>query len=391
MRKNSFFAALAMLCLSTTSLAQQFNFDASYTDLYKAGDANVHTYRIPAIIQSKDGTILAFAEARQGTASDTGDINMVVRRSKDGGKTWGDIITIWDDGKNVCGNPAPVVDQRTGRIVLLMTWNKGSDHEPDIFNRTSEDTRRVYMTYSDDDGLSWATPVEITQTAKLSEWTWYATGPCHGIQLQKGPHKGRLVISGNHGFDKPNGQCNGNSSHLIISDDGGKTWRLGAGEDNELEKGNESTVAQLKNGDLMLNMRNAYVDNYQAQGSARRVAISHDAGESFAAADIYHDRMLLEPICQGSLLNYTPKGKLTDVLLFSNPASTVRRNMTVKKSQDSGQSWSVVFQDSHSHAAYSDLVSLQNGDVALLYETGKKNAYEAIRFVVIPKERIQQK
>lgn len=383
MRKIHYLAASLLWACTSFVSAQNFNKEVAFVDLFKAGENQIDTYRIPAIVQAKDGTILAFAEARNASLSDTGNIDLVLKRSTDGGLTWSETIVVWDDGPNVCGNPAPVVDQTTGRVVLLMTWNKGSDHEPNIFNHTSEDTRRVFVTYSDDHGLTWNQPKEITATAKKNEWTWYATGPCHGIQLQKGKHKGRLVVSANHGYDRE-GQHNGNSSHILYSDDGGTTWQLGGGSENELYKGNESTVVELANGDVMLNMRNAYVESHEKNGYARRVAISHDSGVTFNPTDIYHDHMLIEPICQASLLNYTHKGKLSNTLLFSNPFSIHRRNMTVKKSTDSGKSWSIVFQDGHNHAAYSDMVTLSNGDVGLLYETGTKNAYDKIRFVRIP-------
>lgn len=387
MKHKFVLAIVTLLGYSHLVSAQHFNINVPYVDVYEAGENQIDTYRIPAIVQTNNGTILAFAEARNASSSDTGNIDMVVKRSTDGGKTWSESILVWDNGNNVCGNPAPIVDRQTGRVILLMTWNKGSDHEPNIFNHTSEDTRRVYVTYSDDHGLTWSTPQDITLSTKHNEWTWYATGPCHGIQLQKGKHKGRLIVSANHGYDLE-GQCNGNSSHLLFSDDGGATWAIGGGSQNELYKGNESTVTELKNGDLMLNMRNAYTEFHAKSGYARRVAISHDSGASFASSDIYHDHMLIEPICQASILNYMPKGKLTDTLLFSNPFSINRRNMTIKKSTNSGKSWSVVFQDGHSHAAYSDMVNLSNGDVGLLYETGSEHAYDKIRFVIIPAKYI---
>ncbi|MBT3202184.1 MAG: exo-alpha-sialidase, partial [Phycisphaerales bacterium] len=99
---------------------------ADQSDIFVSGKEGYRTYRIPAIVVSNKGTVLAFCEGR--TAGDTGDINMVLKRSTDGGKTFGPMQVIWDDAKNTCGNCCPVVDRKTGTIHLLMTWNLGTDH-----------------------------------------------------------------------------------------------------------------------------------------------------------------------------------------------------------------------------------------------------------------------
>ena len=169
MSKRGFFTLLALLSLGVGASAAEVT---ERVDLFSAGDGGVHTYRIPAIVQTQGGVLLAFAEARHNSRSDTGDIDLVVRRSTDGGRTWGETITVWDDGGNVCGNPCPVVDRRTGRVLLLSTWNNGKDPEKDIHARTSIDTRRVFLLYSDDEGLTWSAPREITASAKKKAWTW---------------------------------------------------------------------------------------------------------------------------------------------------------------------------------------------------------------------------
>ena len=161
-------AIVRTLCAMSLSAGLAFTAQAQDGDvvLFKKGDYNYHTFRIPALTQTKSGAILAFAEARKNSGSDTGDIDMVLKRSTDGGKTWSEMITVWDDAENVCGNPSPVVDERTGRIILAMTWNNGKDPEKNIHAKTSIDTRRVYVAYSDDDGLTWSEPREITAEAK---------------------------------------------------------------------------------------------------------------------------------------------------------------------------------------------------------------------------------
>ena len=172
---------------------------ADFDYVFQKGMAGYECFRIPAIVKAKNGDLVAFAEARKSSCSDTGDIDLVMRRSSDGGKSWSALSVLWDDGNNVCGNPAPVVERKSGTIFLLLTWNLGSDHERDIIALKSEDTRRVYVTKSTDHGLSWERPKEITSTTKLENWTWYATGPVHGIQLQHNKKlKGRLVIPCDH-------------------------------------------------------------------------------------------------------------------------------------------------------------------------------------------------
>ena len=163
-------------------------------DLFESGTQGYHTFRIPSLIPTPTGTVLAFCEGRKNARGDTGDIDMLLRRSDDGGQTFAPFELVWDDGPNTCGNPCPVIDARTGAISLLMTHNLGHDHEPEIIDQTSEGTRTVWLTRSEDDGRTWSPPVEITSAAKQPNWTWYATGPGAGIQLATG----RLVIPCDH-------------------------------------------------------------------------------------------------------------------------------------------------------------------------------------------------
>jgi len=222
------------------------------TDVFVSGTDGYHTYRIPSLIITKKGTLLAFCEGRKKSRSDSGDIDLLLKRSEDAGKTWSKQYVVWDDNANTCGNPCPVVDQQTGTIFLLMTWNRGDDREEAIKKGTSKDTRRVRVSQSDDDGATWSKPLEITDTAKRPEWRWYATGPGVGIQLQKGPWKGRLVIPCDHSIVSPD-DPDGYNSHVIISDDHGKTWTI-AGIISP--KVNECQVVELADGTLMINMRN---------------------------------------------------------------------------------------------------------------------------------------
>jgi len=338
------------------------------TNVFISGQDGYHTYRIPALIVTKRGTLLAFAEGRKNNSSDTGDIDMQLKRSADNGATWSAAQVVWDDAANVCGNPCPVVDRDTGTIWLLMTRNRGDDREKDIIAQKSKDTRRVFITHSRDDGVSWAKPVEITASTKKTNWTWYATGPGAGIQIERGPNKGRLVIPCDHIETGSNRYY----SHIIYSDDHGATWKLGGSTPQD--KVNECEVVELTGNRLLLNMR-----NYDKAQRARQQAISADGGMTWT--DQRHVPELIEPICQASIRRYSwPGDGRKSVILFSNPASAKRNTMTVRASFDDGRTWPVSRLIDPRSSAYSSLAVLPDHTIALFYEAGDQRSYETIVF-----------
>lgn len=349
----------------------------SLTYLFRSKTMGYNTFRIPAIITTMKGTLLAFAEGRKNGSSDTGDIDLVMKRSEDSGKTWSELKIIWDNGENVCGNPAPVQDKTTGTIYLLSTWNLGTDREPDIIIETSKDTRRIFVLVSSDDGRTWSDPREITASVKKSNWTWYATGPCHGIQIGKGKYANRLIIPCDHIESVTNKYY----SHVIYSDDHGKTWELGG--TTPQDQVNECTVAEISGGKLMLNMR-----NYDRALKSRKVTISVDGGLNWN--NIYSDTTLIEPICQASLFTFYPSKRQPVKLLFLNPADkNSRKNLTLKVSSDEGRSWSFSKVLHAGPAAYSDLTRLPGGDIGCLYEAGYKTPYEGIVFRRVPMKELR--
>ena len=334
--------------------------------IFKSGSEGYNTFRIPSIITTDSGVVLAFAEGRKNSSSDSGDIDLVLKRSTDGGKTWGDLIVIRDDSTNVCGNPSPVIDRKTGKIFLLSTWNRGDDTESEIINMTSVDTRRVYVMNSIDEGLSWSKPIEITDKVKKPNWTWYATGPVHGIQIREGSKKGRMIIPCDH----IEANTKKYYSHIIYSDDGGSSWNIGG--TTPQDQVNECSVAEIGKGKLILNMR-----NYDRTQMNRKISISNDYGESWG--DIYDDKALVEPICQASILRYSFKGYGRNDLLFINPADKNKRlNMTLRLSNDLGRTWKGEFLLHEGPSAYSDITKLRNGNVGCLFEAGKNSPYEGI-------------
>lgn len=317
-------------------------------DVFESGKDGYHTYRIPALVVTEKGTLLAFCEGRKTSRADHGDVDLMLRRSEDNGKTWQRMQLVHEEGdtaKITIGNPCPVVDRTTGTIWLP-------------FNRDNDD---VFVTFSNDDGLTWAEPRKITSEVKPSDWNWYATGPGNGIQIRAGKYKGRLVIPCDHRVKSRDGWEKAGRSHVIYSDDHGKTWKLGGVTDWSM---NECAVVELSDGRLMLNMRNYRGNN------RRGVAISNDGGESWS--EVRDDPALIEPVCQASLIRL-PKGEL----VFSNPASKKRERLTVRFSTDQGQTWPTSRLLYEGSAAYSSLAALPDGKIGILFE---RDSYKTITF-----------
>jgi len=340
--------------------------------LWKKGTGKYNNYRIPSLIVTIKGSVLAICEGRE--AGDSGDIDLLLKRSEDNGKTWSNEQVIWSDGSNTCGNPCPVVDEETGRIWLWTTWNNGQDKETEIVHRTSISPRIPYLCYSDDDGLVWSTPVDMSEICRDTSWGWYATGPGIGIQIKNGRYRGRLVIPANHSYNDPEGNLRdgpyGTGAHVIYSDDHGKTWKVG----QSITPGcNESQVTELSDGSLLMNMR-SYNDQY-----CRAISLSLDGGATWSP--VKHDLQLVESKCQASILNFgNYKGE--NVHLFSNPAVPVgRTHMTIKTSFNDCREWSNAKLIYSGPSAYSCLTKLPGGRIGLLFETGIKKRYEKIVFV----------
>ena len=331
--------------------------------VYSSGKDGYHTYRIPSIIKTHYGELLAFCEGRKENHNDSGFIEIMVKKSYDSGKTWTQQDIIASDGKNTFGNCNPVVDSKTGRIHIVCNFNLAGVHEEEI--RRGEGVRECYHLYSDDNGITWSIPRNITQQVKKTDWTWHAIGPCHGIQTKSG----RFVFGGNHAnlsvattSDNYDG-----FSFSIYSDDNCKTFNI---SDDIAPETNECSVAELSDGRLYMNMRTQ-------QYFHRFSAYSEDQGETWV--DFEPDEELTDPKCQGVALCLRESGEL----IFCNAYSLNRSNLTVRISHDLGRTWQESIVIHEGPAAYSDLVQIDDVTIGCLYEFGSENPYENIGFALI--------
>ncbi|MFG3723501.1 exo-alpha-sialidase [Streptomyces massasporeus] len=346
--------------------------------LFKASqDPGYACFRIPAIVRTTSGTLLAFAEGRVLNCGDAADIDIVVKRSTDGGRTWGPLQVVTEGAGDTHGNPAPIVDRGTGRILLAETYNTG---RTDAGNCAVPCDRTPHLQYSDDDGRTWSEPRDLSDEILPEHWnSWYATGPVHGIQLTRGKHAGRLVFGVN--TETWNGsRVSANHAALVVSDDGGDSWRVGAtdtwpiGQDGVFrQKPSEVTLTERADGALLVSGR----EQDGTDLGHRSQTVSTDGGDSFATP--FRDLPdLYTPQVQGATL------RLGDRMLLSAPADPDRRRtMMVRSSYDGGRTWESVDRGTvvtTDWSGYSDMAAVGGGAVGLLYEGGAVDARDEIRF-----------
>jgi len=352
-------------------------------DVFPANTNGIARYRIPGIVVTPKGTVLAYSEARRNSSSDWGEIEIHLRRSTDGGKTWEAGKHIAHHGTRMEGNPhkkkdggekeqtvnnpVAIVDRDTGAIEFLYCINYA----------------RCYAMRSTDDGLTWSTPVDVTATfepfRKHYDWKVIATGPGHGIQLKSG----RLVVPiwlayGKEGDHAPS------AAATIYSDDHGKTWIAGdlaVPNEGEFGNPNETMLAELSDGRVMLVTRSVSKPN-------RKIITLSPNGAKGWSKPAFHDQ-LWEPICMASI---TAHPSQPGTLVYSNPHTLKlnadgketpagrgkRENLSIKLSRDDGKTWPVSKTLDAGPSAYSDLAVLTDGTVLCLWET--KNDIQCARF-----------
>ena len=372
-------ALLSVVPLFCLSLPAAPHFERQ--NLFEEKTAGFVSYRIPGLVVTAKGTVLAYCEARKNSGADWGEIEIHLRRSTDGGRTFSPATQIAHRGPRLARHPVALAhksgrpDEQTVNNPVAIAARDGTVH----FVYCVEYQRAFYLR-SSDDGLTWSAPVEITAafTPLRPAWDWktIATGPGHGIELRTG----RLVVPiwAALARSSPHGE---GVAATLYSDDAGRTWHAGAiavPNDATTPGPSECIVAELSDGRVLLHARTRAAPN-------RKVVVTSPDGATawskpaFAAA-------LLEPVCMSSLLAYpqSPDGRTR--LLFSNPDTVdpepnrpaakpgdrrARRNLTVKLSLDDGATWPIARTIEPGPSAYSDLAVLPDGTILCLFESGR--------------------
>ena len=358
--------------------------------VFISGTDGHKSYRIPAMVALPNGDILAFAEGRVHGSGDFGDINIVMKRSTDKGRTWGPLQQVAEFDTLQCGNPAPVIDLTDpqypgGRIFLF--YNTGNNHEGEV--RKGNGYKQVWYKTSSDGGHTWSDPVDITLQVHRprrpqvnpaynfsEDWRTYANTPGHAMQFQTGNYRGRIYVAANHSAGDPQKQAMDYDAHGFYTDDHGKTFHLGSSL--HFPGSNESMAAEISGGRLMINSR-----NQKGDVRARIIGISNDGGQTWDTT--YFDRNLPDPVCQGSIMNIGyKKGK--SMLAFCNAADEKNRNnLTLRISYDDGKTWkkNILLYNNpgkRDAAAYSDIVMAGKNEIGVLYE---KDGYSQIVFTSV--------
>lgn len=345
------------------SLAALFAADLTQVELWKQGDGGVHTYRIPALIETKNGTLLAVADARHDSSKDLpARISLVMRRSKDRGRTWSPQVTIHKVEQGGAGDASLLLDKRTGRVWCFFAYGPPGIGFPTTKPgaTTGPTTLQWHAIHSDDDGLTWSAPTDLTPQVK--DPAWHGFFPTSGMHIETS--KGRFIVP----LVIREADAKSVVARNAYSDDRGQTWKLapsfGPGTD-------ESHAVEWVDGTIVQNMRS---------GPRRAVARSTDGGSTFSATT--HDDALIDPVCNAGIARYVHKNR--KFLIFTNAASSKRERLTVKLSADGGLTWPYERVLHAGPAAYSTVLMLRDGTVGVLYERGEKFAAEKITFARFP-------
>ncbi len=355
--------------------------EPEFSDVFIAGRDGYKSVRIPSVVTTKAGVVLAFAEGRAANADQAAN-DLILRRSTDGGRTRGATQLVADDGDNSLNNPCAVIVRETGRVyVMFQSYPAGASErsgqiEPGL---DGPNIVRNLLVWSDDDGLAWSPALDVTKTTKRpAHVTTVASGPGIGVQLAHGDHAGRLVIPFNEG---PFGLW---SVFAVFSDDRGKTWSIGepapGGFLLDNKGGGTSTVNEVQmfersDGSLLLNSRK------WAGRALRKKAVSRDGGGTWTT--IADDEALRDPGCQASIFRYTDaQSGGRSRILFSGPDSAKRENGTVRLSYDDGQTWPVKKVLHAGSFGYSVLTALPDGTIGCLFESENASRIVFARFTL---------
>ncbi len=356
--------ALALLLLASKfALAQQPQ-PLLYTVPFKAKADGYPRYRIPALWYAPKKPLLAFCEGRHTAGQLTGDIDIVLKRSHDLGQTWEPLQVVADLGTDTCGNPCIVQDASNGWLWLAFTKSRGEDHEADIVAGKVPGTT-VWITHSEDDGTTWAAPLEISARARKPTWGWYGTGPGLGLYLHS-TKSDRILFPSYHT------EGGVYRTHSLFSDDHGKTWQLGA---DAADHTSEPQVIEWDSHTLLMNAR-----TISGHGEQRTFVVSKDRGETWKPAEGIAP--LVENNCQGCTYRCFRSGSNGEFdWIFTTPISPSRVGVHGWISEDAGKSWPHAQMLWSGPSAYTAMTRLQGGLVGMLLECGEKATYEQIAFM----------
>ncbi len=348
--------------------------------LRAAGQDHCHTYRIPGLVTTNTGTLIAVYDARYHNSKDLQeDVDIAMSRSTDGGQHWEAMKVIMDMGEwggrpqnlNGVGDPSILYDPNRHTLWVAALWLSGSQPDKALWWESQpgmepHETGQFMLVKSTDDGLSWSQPINITGQIKDPAWQLLLAGPGRGITLEDGTLVFPAQFKSDLGVQAIDGGKYTCQSTIVFSRDGGLSWTIGKGAKPNTT---EAQVVQLEDGALMLNMRDDLNRRQKGNDNGRAIAISRDMGNSWALHPS-SNHALIEPNCMASLINV--KSDKGSFLLFSNPADVFeRRNMTVKASFDEGLSWPEEHQillNENIGFGYSCLSLTNDGCVGIVYE-----------------------
>lgn len=345
-------------------------------------DAQKYGYRIPSLLTTNKGTVLAFSERRLGL-HDHAQNDIVLKRSTDSGKTWGPEVVVTEDGMNSINDPL-TVQLSDGRIMMMFArFPYGRHSRASGWIKMAEpgyDDPKLniltFLTFSNDDGKTWTKPRDISREVKPAHWL-NANSPGALIQLKTGKHKGRIIASiwGTVPVKNPDGKVSRSwEIAAIYSDDNAKTWKRSASlEDPEKGYPNECQIAQASNGDLVIVSRN------QSGARLRKKSISKDHGETWST--IKTDPTLASVQCMGSLISGPEKADGSWDLYVSHPSPKARADGRISISTDHGQTFQIkkIIQGYFGYSATQ--ISPDGKKLLCLYETQK---VREMRFLSIP-------
>lgn len=368
--------------LAILPLAWSSNFaraEPVFSDVFISGHEGYPIFRIPSVVVTRRGTVLAFAEGRSSRA-DQAHNDLVVKRSVDGGATWSGLRVVHEDGAHSLNNPTVVVEQQSGRVFLMYQRIPAHLKERSPETGTGYEGTNIYrnlLTWSDDDGVSWSRPLDVTRSTKRpARATTIASGPGIGIQLTRGPRRGRLILPFNEG---PYFQWN---NYAVFSDDRGASWGWGenvpgafvdlpgAGVRSQI---NEAQMVELSDGSVRLNSRPF------AGASVRKTSLSRDGGVTWSPVEDVPE--LSDPSCNAGVLRYSfDDARGQGRILFSGPEGSRRERGTVHVSYDDGATWPVKRLLRAGDFAYSALTRLPDGTAGCLFETDNYGRIVLARF-----------